>query len=355
MGWKHWLICCTLIERSNMKTRWVLISIPLLFFAAVLAATIGSAHIAVGEAFQSLAGKLVGAEEILPKTQAMILYGIRWPRVLLSLIAGAALATAGLALQGLFRNPLADPYIIGISSGSAFGAAVAIATGIGSSLLGNFTVTASAFLGALGALAFVYQLGREGKVLRQSRVLLAGISVGQLFAAGLSLMMVFYAKQMDKIVYWTMGSVAGNSMEVVLFCLGIVGLGYAIFHHYRMEMNLLLLGEDTAKSMGVNTESVKRILLLTASLVTASVVSFTGIIGFVGLIIPHIIRLLTGPDHRTLLPLTAIWGAIFLCFCDTLARTLASPLEIPIGIVTAIIGAPFFLWLLSRREGGEVV
>lgn len=338
-----------------MKARWVLFSIPILFFTAVLAATIGSADIGMGEALRSLAGKWAGTGEILPKTQAVILYDIRWPRVLLSLVAGAALSTAGLALQGLFRNPLADPYIIGISSGSAFGAAIAITTGIGSSLLGNFAVTASAFTGALSALGLVYQLGREGKILRQSRVLLAGISVGQLFAAGLSLLMVFYAKQMDKIIYWTMGSIAGNSMEVVLFCLGIVALGYGILFCHRTEMNLLLLGEESARSMGVNTEKVKRIILLTASLITATVVSFTGIIGFVGLITPHVVRLLTGPDHRTLLPMSAMWGGIFLCLCDTLARTLTSPLEVPIGIVTAIIGATFFLWLLSRREGGEVL
>lgn len=338
-----------------MKKRWVILSIPLVFIIAAVAATIGSANIPVGKALQSLAGKLIGAQEVLPGTKAMILYEIRWPRVLMSLITGAALSTAGLVLQTLFRNPLGDPYIVGISSGAAFGAAVALTTGIGSTLLGNFTVTAAAFTGALSALALVYQWGKEGKVLRQSRVLLAGIAVGQLFAAGLSMVMVFYAKQMDKIVYWTMGSLAGNSMQVVWFCLAVVTVGYGILHHYRTEMNLLLLGDDPAKSVGVNTERVKRILLVTASLITAAVVSFSGIIGFVGLITPHILRLFFGPDHRTLLPLSAMWGGIFLCICDTIARTLASPMEIPIGIVTASIGAPFFLWLLSQREGREVL
>lgn len=337
-----------------MKVRWVALSVPLVFLTALLAATIGSAEIHFLDAFRSLGGKLVGAPEILPKTQAMILYSIRWPRVLLALTTGAALSMAGLTLQGLFRNPLADPYIVGISSGSAFGAAVAITTKVGSQYFGNLAVTGSAFLGAMAALWMVYRLGTEGRILRQGRVLLAGIAIGQLFSAGLSILMVFYSQQMDKVVYWTMGSLAGQPMQVVGLCAAIVVIGYAIIFHYRHEMNLILLGEDTANSMGVHTERVKRILLVTASLVTASVVSFTGIIGFVGLITPHIVRLLTGPDHRTLLPMSVMWGGIFLCWCDTLARTLASPLEIPIGIVTAIIGAPFFLWLLTHREGSEV-
>lgn len=338
-----------------MKTRWVIVSIPMVIITAIVAATIGSADIAVGETLRSLAGRLTGAEELLTDTRAMILYEIRWPRVLMSLITGAALSTAGLVLQTLFRNPLADPYVIGISSGSAFGAAVALTTGIGSTFPGQVGVTLSAFTGALIALTLVYQMGREGKVLMQGRVLLAGVAVGQLFSAALSMLMVLYAKQMDKIIYWTMGSLAGNSMQVVLFCLVVVSAGLGILHHYRMEMNLLLLGDDSSKSAGVNTERVKRILLITASLMTATVVSFSGIIGFVGLVTPHVLRLIVGPDHRTLLPMSALWGGIFLCVCDTLARTLTSPLEIPIGVITASIGAPFFLWLLSRREGREVL
>lgn len=338
-----------------MKRKPIGISVVLLLITTLICSTIGSADLEVWDVLCSIAMKIFGGAEILPDTQAMILYRIRLPRVLFAVVAGAGLSMAGLTLQGLFRNPLADPYIIGISSGSALGAAIAIATGVGSTLLGNLTTSVFAFIGAMAALGIVYQLGREGRTLRQGRVLLAGIAVGQLFSAGLSLLLVFYAQQMDKIVYWTMGSLAGNHMRTVLLCMVIALGGYIVMHVHRTEMNLLLLGEDTAKSMGVNTEQLKRILLITASFVTAVVVSFTGIIGFVGLIVPHIARFIIGPDYRTLLPASALWGGIFLSICDTAARTIASPLEIPIGIVTAMIGAPFFLWLLRGREGRGII
>lgn len=334
-----------------MRKRAVALSLPLLFLTAVLCAGIGSVKIPPGDILASVFAKITGSEEVLASSHAVILYSIRLPRVLLSLVTGAALSMAGMTLQGLFRNPLADPYIIGISSGAAFGAAVAIATGIGQAVFGSALISVFAFAGSLLALALVTGLSRSGRRLRQSRVLLAGIAVGQLFAAGLSVLMVFYANALERIVYWTMGSLAGNSLRTVLFCLAVVLAGYAVLFLHRREMNLLLLGDDTAKSMGVHTERVKRVLLVTASLMTAVLVSFTGVIGFVGLMIPHVARLLTGSDHRTLLPLSALWGAVFLCVSDTLARTLVSPLEIPIGVITALFGAPFFLWLLTRSEG----
>ncbi len=334
-----------------MRRKAVGLSIPLLFVTAVLCAAFGSVQIPAGEILQSVFARITGSEEVLLSSHAVILYKIRIPRVLLALTTGAGLSMAGMTLQGLFRNPLADPYIIGISSGAAFGAAVAIATGFGQLLFGRAFVSVFAFGGALLALVLVTNLGRTGKKLRPVRVLLAGIAIGQLFAAGISMIMVFYANALERIVYWTMGSLSGNSLQNVLFCLVMVAVGYLVLRRHRKEMNLMLLGDDTARSMGVDTERVKRILLLAASFMTAVLVSFTGVIGFVGLMIPHIARLMTGSDHRTLLPLSALWGAIFLCISDTLARTLVSPLEIPIGVVTALFGAPFFLWLLTRSEG----
>lgn len=337
--------------RTKLRKHAIALSIPLLILTAVLCAGIGSVRLAPQEIVRSVFSRIAGWEDPLIASHAVILYTIRLPRVLLALTTGAALSMAGMTLQGLFRNPLADPYIIGISSGAAFGAAIAIGTGIGQALFGGAVVSVFAFAGSLLALLLVTGLSKSGKHLRASRILLAGVAVGQLFAAGLSVLMVFYANALERIVYWTMGSLAGNSLSNVLFCLLIVVIGFLILMRYRTEMNLLLLGDDTAKSMGVATERVKRILLLTASLMTAVLVSFTGVIGFVGLIIPHVARLLTGSDHRTLLPLSALWGAVFLCISDTLARTVASPLEFPIGVITALFGAPFFLWLLTRAEG----
>lgn len=337
-----------------MRKRAIALSVPLLILTAVLCAAIGSVQIPPGEILASLIARISGGQETLPSSHALILYTIRWPRVLLAMVTGAGLSMAGMTLQGLFRNPLADPYIIGISSGAAFGAAVALATGIGARLFGSLAVTLFAFGGSMLALFFVTGLSRKGKKLRQSRVLLAGIAIGQLFSAGLSILMVFYSDALRRIVYWTMGSLAGVALRHVLLCLFVLIAAYGVLHHYRREMNLLLLGDDAAKSMGVSTEKVKRILLFSASFLTAVLVSFTGVIGFVGLMIPHIARLSAGSDHRILLPLSALWGAVFLLVSDTIARTLASPLEIPIGVITALFGAPFFLWLLSRSEGGHL-
>lgn len=326
-------------------------SLLVLVVLCMVCAAIGSASIDGLDVFRSLLAKMTGGMSPLAENQEIILYSIRWPRLLLSLIAGGSLAVAGLTLQGIFRNALADPYILGISSGASFGAALAIVTGWGVGLLGRFALTGTAFLFAGAALVFVLVLGQRTS-LKQGRVLLAGVAIGQIFAAALSLLMVFNAEQMDKIVYWTMGSLQGNTMETVIFTAVVSVLCFILLWAHAPSMNLLLLGEDTAESMGVDTKRVKGILMTTASLLTAVIVSFTGTIGFIGLIVPHVVRIVIGPDHKWLYPLSYLWGAAFLCVADTVSRTLFSPLELPIGVVTALVGAPFFLWLLfrSRRE-----
>ncbi len=330
----------------NKKNILIAASAFALAALCICCAAIGSASLAPKGVFQSLVSKCIGGASPLPENQTMILYTIRLPRIFLAVIAGGALSVSGLTLQGIFRNSLADPYILGISSGASFGAALAIVTGFGS-FLGKFAITGSAFLFSIISLLFVLFIGQKTS---HSRLLLAGVAIGQIFAAALSLLMVFFAQQMDKIIYWTMGSLQGNSMDVILFTGTFTVLCFAILYFHFSPMNLLLLGEDTAESMGVETKKVKGILLLTASLLTAVIVSFTGTIGFIGLIVPHVARLVIGPDHKYLYPLSFLWGAGFLCLADTLARSAFSPLELPIGIVTALIGAPFFLWLLFRSR-----
>lgn len=331
------------------------LGLPALLLTLGVCAAIGSVKLAPLTVFQSLAGKLMGRPEVLTRTEAMILYDIRLPRLFLAAGAGAGLALSGLVLQGLFRNPLADPYIMGISSGASLGAALAMATGFGTSLFGSLATSLLAFVFALAVLGLVMGVGRIGKVLRPARLLLAGIAIGQIASAALSFLIVFHAEQLDHILYWTMGSLAGKRIGQVVFVIVIVLMGVVVFFGKAREMDLMLLGEDTAQSMGVEVELTKRILLLTASLITATIVSFTGAIGFVGLVVPHILRLLMGPGHKALVPASGLWGGVFLCLCDTLARTLFAPLELPIGVVTALVGAPFFVSLLRKSGIGDVL
>lgn len=337
-----------------MKNRLVLWSgLPALVLTLAICSTIGSVELGTDLVFESVMAKALGWPEVLTKTQALILYGLRLPRLFLAAVAGGGLALSGLVLQGLFRNPLADPYILGISSGASLGAALAIATGLGAGLFGSLATSLVAFVFSLAVLALVMGVGRVGKVLRPARVLLAGIAIGQIASAGLSFLMVFHAEQLDRIVYWTLGSLAGKSVNQVAFVALVVFLGNLVFMSKSKEMDLMLLGEDTAQTMGVAVEATKRLLLLTASLVTATIVALTGAIGFVGLVVPHILRLIIGPGHRDLVPASGLWGGVFLCWADTLARTIFSPLELPIGVVTALVGAPFFVALLRRSRMGD--
>ncbi|HHY93683.1 MAG TPA: iron chelate uptake ABC transporter family permease subunit, partial [Firmicutes bacterium] len=296
-----------------------------------------------------------GAAGPAPDPLASIVWGLRVPRVAMGTVVGAALATGGVALQGMFRNPLADPYLLGVSSGAAVGAATAIVAGLGG-LLGIGAVPAFAFLGGLGTVWVVWQLARAGGRGSVTSLLLAGVAVSAVLSALLSFILLLSGQMLHGIVVWLMGNLSGRSWSQVAWVGGYAAVAYAAIWRYRRELNALTLGEEGALTLGVQVKAVKRNLLAAASLAAAAAVAMTGVIGFVGLMVPHLLRLLVGPDHARLLPTSALGGACLLVLSDTLARCLLPPWEIPVGVITALVGGPFFLYLLWRHQssGWEV-
>ncbi|MBI2875514.1 MAG: iron ABC transporter permease [Candidatus Tectomicrobia bacterium] len=298
-----------------------------------------------------LAALSAGLEGRSTDPEAVILLQVRLPRVLLAGLVGAALSAGGVAFQALLRNPLAEPYILGVSGGAAFGAMLAIALGAEGFWWGLSPVPLCAFLGALFSLWLLYALAQtQGRLLAHT-LLLVGVILNAFFSAG----MLFFTSLLDsdrlhQVVLWLMGSLGSLSYRILAPVALYVILGLGVLWLMARDLNLLSLGEETAQQLGVDVERLKRVVLLAASLLTGAAVSLAGLIAFVGLIVPHVVRLLFGPDHRLLMPAAALLGAIFLMAADTLARTLMAPTELPVGVITALGGGPFFLWLL-RRQG----
>jgi iron complex transport system permease protein len=280
---------------------------------------------------------------------ATIIRQIRLPRVILAALVGSCLATAGAVFQGLFKNPMADPYVIGVSSGASLGAVVAMALGLQLRFLGLDSVPILAFLGAVATMLLVYNLARTGGKVPVLTLLVAGVAVGSFLSALVSLFVYFADERLHQVVFWLMGGFAGATWHYVGMALPYTVIGLAMVGLHARELNVLLLGEEQAQHLGVDVERVKRILLAAGSLLTATAVSTAGPIGFVGLIAPHMVRMIIGPDHRSLLPAVALLGAVFLVAADTLARTIISPTELPVGLITALCGGPFFIYLLRRR------
>jgi len=279
-----------------------------------------------------------------PETAVTIVTAIRLPRIALAAVVGFGLATAGTVMQGFFRNPMADPSIIGVSSGAAVGAVAVIALGTAVPL----GLEAAAFVGALVAAFAVYLIATRGGRTPVATLLLAGVAVQALLGAVVSLLLLLSGDSLREAIYWLMGHLHRSGWGDVAVAGPVVVVGFCLLLPFTRELNALLLGEEDAHAVGVNVQRTKVLLLAGASLVTAVAVAVAGVIGFVGLIVPHAVRLVVGPDHRVLLPASAFAGAAFLVAADTLARLGAA--ELPVGIVTAFLGAPFFLYLLRDRE-----
>ncbi|MFA6431095.1 MAG: iron ABC transporter permease [Candidatus Margulisiibacteriota bacterium] len=294
---------------------------------------------------------LVGSVFISPKDlwTSEILWQVRLPRVLLAAFVGMLLSTSGVVLQGVLRNPLADPYILGVSAGGAIGAAISIVLGAQFVVLGMSSVPAMAFLFSLLAVYVVYRLSRIGKKTSPETLLLAGVALSAFCSAVLSLIVII-SGNLQSIYFWLLGSLSSANWTNVYTVIpyAVIGLGIAYF--YSKELNALLLGEDMAHTLGVEVEKSRVMLIIAASFMSAAAVSVSGLVGFVGLIVPHWIRMLVGPNHRILVPVSALAGAIFVVLADTISRTIFSPTEIPIGIVMSLAGAPFFLYLLRKRR-----
>ncbi|MHB0981421.1 MAG: FecCD family ABC transporter permease [Thermoleophilia bacterium] len=321
--------------------------------ALLLAAVVGAAGLTpaqVGRATLELLSPGSVDPDSFPAWAPRLLRDLRLPRIVMALVAGIALATAGATFQGVFRNPLAEPYLLGVSAGAAVGATVAIIWRP-LSALGVFGLPALAFLGAILAATLVYRLATFAGETSSSSLLLSGVAVGSTFTAVLSLLMVATQYDLRTVIVWLMGGLTTASWTKVAVSTPLVAAGFVVMLAYAPRLNLMLMGESRAEELGVDAHSTRRTLMIVASLTTASAVAFTGLIGFVGLMVPHMVRLIIGPDHRYLLPASGLFGALFLLLADTLARTVLSPAEIPVGIITAFVGGPFFLYLLRMRRG----
>ena len=289
------------------------------------------------------------SDSSIPKT---LVWNIRLPRVLMGALAGMALATAGAVMQALFRNPMADPYIIGVASGASVGASFAIVAGGTIGFLAGYTLPFFAFIGALLSVFLVYTISTVRGSIKVDTLLLSGIAIGSFMSALTSFLTYISGEYLRPIVFWLMGGlslVEGEWESITIAAVVIIPSCLFVFFYAR-PLNLLLLGEESAQYRGLNVPRVQKFVLIIASLITGVTVAFTGVIGFVGLIVPHMVRIVTGPDHRILLPVSAFTGATFLILADVLAKTILFPVEIPVGIITAFCGAPFFLYLLRKHK-----
>ena len=316
---------------KNRPNPWVLAGLTLLLLLAMAASCL----------FGAVDFR---ADEIL---RSPIFWQLRLPRVLMSVLVGAVLSVCGAAYQSIFRNPLTDPYVLGVSSGASLGAAVAILLGLEAWLWG---VGGMALAAALLTVLLIYRIASIGNRMHTTTLLLTGVCLTLLISAVISFLMVMNQEKMDTIIFWTMGSFSSASWAdvAVLAPVALVGIGVVLW--YARDLNLLLAGSEAAQSMGVEVERVKRVLLAATTLMVAFAVSTCGVIGFVGLIVPHAVRLVAGPDNRRVVPYSILCGALFVLVCDTLARTLLRPSELPVGSLTSMVGAPLFIYLLYRNK-----
>lgn len=348
----------TWLARVNLRALWkhpvwVLSALGIvLVITLVLAMRLGTVNIEPLQVIAILCKHIFGVDLGIAWSggQDSIIWQIRFPRVLGAAIVGAGLASAGVVFQGLLRNPMADPYLLGTSGGAALAATIAFAIPF---TLGYFTfgfVPIAAFFGALLAVLVVYRLAHVGMYTPITTLLLAGFAVSSMLSALMSALMLLSHNTLERVVLWTLGGVSASGWGMLLAVTPLILLGTVIAFALSNDLNAFLLGEEQAAALGVNVEQRKFVLLCVGALMTGAAVALSGLVGFVGLIVPHFVRIVLGPDHRLLLPASFLCGAIFLVIADLIARTILSPQEIPLGVVTALVGAPFFILLLRRAK-----
>jgi iron complex transport system permease protein len=285
-----------------------------------------------------------------PASFTTIIISVRLPHTILVMLTGAALGSSGAAYQGLFRNPLADPYLIGVASGAGLGAVIVMSTNWTTNMLGLYLIPAGAFLGAIITVILVYNLARVNNIVPLTTLILAGVAIGAFASALTSFLILRTDLQLQRAISFMLGGSPIAGWPPVLAILPYMLLGMGLLSLSGHMLNLLQFGEEEAKQMGLNVDLAKAFIIIVASLTTAVAVSFSGIIGFIGLIVPHVIRMVWGPDYKRLIPLSILAGGSALLFADMLARVLLAPSTLPVGIVTALAGAPFFLWILRRAK-----
>ena len=321
---------------SRKSWNCLLISVSLLV-AFSLALSIGPVRISLFE---------------MSATDKVILFNLRLPRILSAFLVGGGLALAGAIFQGLFRNPIADSYLLGVSSGASLGAAAAIVFQLASPLAQFAAVSVFAFIGSLAALALVFYFGHRSGGFSIFRLLLAGLGVGLFLSSLVAILMLLAGEELKALIFFFLGGFSSSNWDTTWISLAYIPLAFLTACQFAPELNVLLLGEETAQSSGIRTGRIQLLYAVLAALLTSISVSVAGLIGFVGLIVPHMIRLIYGADHRTLFPLTFFSGGVFLVLCDTAARTIIAPAELPVGIVTSLVGVPIFLYLI-RKDAGD--
>jgi iron complex transport system permease protein len=330
------------------------VGVILLLLSIVVSLSIGTAQLPISHIVGILAKHLpwIGShiEVNWPQSSEQIMNKVRIPRVLLGILVGAVLSIAGAGFQGVLRNPLADPYSLGVSSGASVGAAFLIYFGLQFAWFGQWSIPIVAFVTGLISLFLVLKLALiEGK-LKMETLILSGVVMQAFLGAFVSFLVSISNQTINEIIFWLMGSLAMRGWSYTYMISPYLLIGLVILLSYARSLNLLALGERQAAHLGVHVERTKLIVLIASTLITAAAVSVAGVIGFVGLIVPHLVRLLVGPDYRLIIPLSAIGGGIYVLWADTLARTLLSPTEIPLGVITAFLGAPFFAYLLHKDK-----
>lgn len=326
---------------------WFALMVIVLLAASISSIGVGAVSIAPREVIHLLAGKVVGEADA---ARTIIIWELRLPRVLLALLVGAGLGSAGAGYQGLFRNPLADPFIIGASSGAALGATLAIVLGWTYNAWGLSPIAAAAFLGALLTVTLVYGIAAVGRQLPTTSLLLAGVAVSSLIGSVVSLLMFLNDEKLVNITGWMMGSLSGRGWNVLGATALPILASISVLWICARGLDALTFGEETARALALNMTQFRIWVVGGASLATAAAVSASGVVAFVGLIAPHIARLFVGPRHGLVIPGSALVGALLLLVADGFARTLVAPTELPLGVITALLGSPFFIYLLKTRQ-----
>jgi len=325
----------------------------LLLLSIVASVSLGSASLTFGTVWRILIGSIPwmgdAVNQTWPAAHEQIVLQVRLPRVALGLLIGMALATAGAGFQGVLRNPLADPYTLGVSSGASVGAAFLILFQL-QFVFGTFTLPLVAFTTGIATLAAVYVISRVDGTMRRETLILSGVIVNAFLGSAVSLMVSLSDDVINQIVFWLMGGLSMRGWDYTMAVAPYIVIGVIALCGFGRTLNLFELGERNAAHLGVRVERTRWAVLVTATFITAAAVSVAGVVGFVGLVIPHLIRLMVGPDYRLIMPLSALGGAIYVVWADTLARMLLTPAEIPLGVVTAFLGAPFFIYLLKRNK-----
>ena len=330
-----------------------MVSVCASLLVVVLAVAIGSVYVPAGEIFDIVRHMIMGADlpGHIPPASAAIVWNLRLPRALLAFITGAALSVSGAVMQSVLRNPLASSYTLGVSSGASLGAGIVILYGISIPLLGMLTLPLTGFVFGLGTILLAIAIAsRIDMQMENNTIILTGMVFSLFVNAVTTLLSALSREHVQRLIFWQMGSFSMKDWPVVLILVPVVLLCTLYVVHFNRELDIMTFGEEQAKTIGVDIRRVKLILLITAAALTGSTIAFVGVIGFVDLVAPHIVRRLFGSSHKYVIPMSALFGGAFMVICDLAARTVASPSELPVGAVTAIIGAPFFAYIYFGRR-----